>query len=153
MAKKAKIEKSVTIKNRRASHEYQFLDEYIAGIQPKGTEIKSIRMAKVQMQDAFCSFEQGERYVRELHIAPYDQAGFENHIGKRPRKLLLTKRELSKLEGKLDKGLTIIPTRIFINDRGFANVAIALARGKKLYDKREDLKAKDSKRELRELTR
>jgi SsrA-binding protein len=151
MAKRAQIEKNVSIKNRKASFEYEFLETYVAGIQLLGTEIKSIRQAKVQMQEAFCSFEQGELFVREMYIAPYNLAGFENHQGKRKRKLLLNKKELRKLEGKLDKGLTIIPTKLFITDRGFAKLSIALARGKKLFDKRESIKEKDSKRELKNL--
>lgn len=151
MAKKEKdqIQKIINIKNRKASHEYQFVDKYVAGIVLKGTEIKSIRMAKVNMQGAYCLFINGECWLRDLHISPYSMAGFINHEAKTDRKLLLSKKELLKIEQKQkETGLTIVPTRVFVNNRGLAKVEIALAKGKKLYDKRQDLKAKDSKRDL-----
>lgn len=151
MAKKEKsqFQKKISIQNRKASHEYQFLDKNIAGMVLTGSEIKSIRMGKVNMQDAFCLFINKELWVRSLHISPYEMAGYANHEGKADRKLLLSKKELRKLEQKMkESGLTIVPTHLFINDRGWAKLGIALAKGKKLYDKRHDIKAKDSKRDM-----
>ncbi|MGD1841717.1 MAG: SsrA-binding protein SmpB [Thermonemataceae bacterium] len=146
---KLKIQKTVNIKNRRASFEYQFLDTYVAGIVLTGTEIKSIRQGKVQLQSAYCYFEEGELWVQQMHISPYEEGTHYNHEPARKRKLLLTKRELRKLEKKMEeKGLTIVVRRLFINDKGYAKLEIALAKGKKLYDKREDLKEKDAKRSL-----
>ncbi len=149
MNKKLDIAKNVNIRNKKASFEYAFLDTYVAGMALKGTEIKSIRMAKVQMNDAYCFFDRGELYVTHLHISEYERGTVYNHEPTRVRKLLLKKRELSKLESKLkDKGLTIIPIRLFVSDRGFAKLEIALAKGKKLYDKREGIKNRDVQREL-----
>lgn len=150
MAKdKQRFAKTVNLKNRRASYEYEFLDKYSAGIQLMGTEIKSIRESKVDFADAYCYFKKGELYVKQLHISQYLQASHYNHETTRERKLLLNKRELNKLEDKSkEKGLSIVPTRIFITDRGFAKVDIALARGKKLHDKRDSIKEKDVKRDL-----
>ncbi len=143
-----KLQKTVNIKNKKASFEYFFLDEYTAGIVLTGTEIKSIREAKVSMADAYCIFHRGELFVKNLNISKYDNGTYYNHDPLRERKLLLSRKELRKLEGKLtDKGLTIIPTRLFINDRGLAKLDIALAKGKKLYDKRESIKEKDIKRD------
>lgn len=148
MAKET-FSKKVNIKNRKASFEFHFLDTYVAGIALVGTEIKSIRQGKVNMQDAFCYFKEGELWLKQMHISPYLNASFYNHDSARERKLLLKKRELKKLEAKSEEnGIAIIPIRLFVNDRGFAKLEIALAKGKKLYDKREDLKAKDAKREL-----
>lgn len=139
----------INIRNKKASFEYTFIDKYVAGIVLTGSEIKSIRLGKVNLQDAYCTFLNGELYVKELHISPYTMAKEINHEPKRERKLLLNKRELRKLETKnKEKGLTIIPIRIFLNERGLAKLEIALAKGKKLYDKREDIKKKDMKREL-----
>ncbi len=143
-----KLQKTVNIKNKKASFEYFFLDEYTAGIVLTGTEIKSIREAKVSMADAYCIFHRGELFVKNLNISKYDNGTYYNHDPLRERKLLLSRKELRKLESKLtDKGLTIIPTRLFINDRGLAKLDIALAKGKKLYDKRESIKEKDIKRD------
>lgn len=139
----------INIKNRRASFEYQFLDTYTSGIQLTGTEIKSVRDGKVNLQDGFCVFINGELFLRNAHISEYKEGTYNNHDPKRLRKLLLNRQELKKLQNKLnDKGLTIIPLRMFINERGWAKLDIALAKGKKLYDKREDLKLKDVKRQL-----
>lgn len=139
----------VNIKNRKASHEYQFLDIYQAGVMLTGTEIKSIRASKVSLSDAFCVFINEELYVRNMHIAEYKEGTYNNHDPKRLRKLLLHRKELHKLYVKSkEKGLTIITLRVFVNDRGFAKVEIALAKGKKLYDKRQDLKSKDAQREM-----
>jgi SsrA-binding protein len=146
---KAKIEKSVNIKNKKASFEYQFIDTYIAGIMLTGTEIKSIRQSNVNLLDAYCVFKGTELYVVGLHISRYNEGTHYNHEPVRERKLLLQKKELKKLLTKSqEKGLTIVPTRIFISDRGFAKLEIALAKGKKLFDKRQDIKEKDVKREL-----
>jgi SsrA-binding protein len=143
-----KLVKKVDIKNRRASFEYFFLEEFTAGLSLTGTEIKSIRQGKVNFQDAYCLFMDGELYIRSLHISPYTEGTHYNHDPMRDRKLLLTKREMRKLTENLkDQGLTIIPVRLFTSERGFAKLHIALAKGKKLYDKRDSIKEKDIKRE------
>lgn len=143
-----KLQKTINIKNKKASFEYFFLEEYAAGMVLTGTEIKSLREGKVSMADAYCFFNKGELYVKNLNISRYENGTYYNHDPLRERKLLLTRRELRKLENKLtDKGLTIIPTRLYINDAGLAKMDIALAKGKKLYDKRDSIKEKDMKRE------
>ncbi len=147
--KKERFAKKIDIRNRRASFEYSFLDTYVAGLVLSGTEIKSIREGRINLQDSFCLFLNNELYARQLHISPYEQGTHYNHNPVRDRKLLLNKKELKRLELELkNQGLTIIPTRLFINDWGFAKIEIALAKGKKLYDKREDIKQKDIKRDL-----
>jgi SsrA-binding protein len=147
-----KIVKKVDIKNRRASFEYFFLESYTAGLALTGTEIKSIRQGKVNFQDAYCLFMDGELYLRSLHISPYTEGTHYNHDPLRDRKLLLTKRELRKLNESLkDQGVTIIPVRLFTTERGFAKLHIALAKGKKLYDKRETIKERDVKRETEKI--
>lgn len=139
----------INIRNKKASFEYHILETFVAGIKLLGTEIKSIREGKANISDSFCTFINNELYIRNLHIAEYSHGSFYNHEAKRDRKLLLTKKELKKLVVKgEDKGLTIIPLKIFISDRGFAKMEIALAQGKKSFDKRESLKEKDVKREL-----
>lgn len=144
---KDKIEKNVEIKNRRASFEYSFLEKYTAGIMLMGTEIKSIRQGKINLTDAYCLFLGEGLYIRQMNISKYNEGTHYNHDPLRDRKLLLTKRELRKLQNSLkDVGLTMIPTRMYISDRGFAKVDIALAKGKKLYDKRDSIKEKDVKR-------
>ena len=143
----AKVE--VIAKNRKASFEYEFLDTYNAGMQLTGSEIKSIRDKQVSMSDSYCLFIGNELFLRSLHISTYNNASYNNHEPKRDRKLLLQKRELEKLKDKLrDKGLTIIPVKLFINEKGFAKIMIALAKGKKLYDKRDSIKSQDTKRQL-----
>lgn len=140
---------TINIKNRRASFEYAFIDKYIAGIQLTGTEIKSVREGKSNINDAFGVFMNDELFVRNMHIAHYFNGTYNNVEEKRDRKLLLTKHELRKLQDKLkDKGLTIIPLRLFISEKGYAKLEIALAKGKKLYDKREDIKKRDTEREV-----
>ena len=135
--------------NRKAKFEYTFLDEYTAGIQLNGTEIKSIRNKDVSIAEGYCAFVNEELYVLNMHIAPYEQASFSNHEPKRQRKLLLTKHELKKIQNRMkDKGLTIIPTRLFISDGGFAKLNIAVAKGKKIHDKRDNIKDRDVKREI-----
>jgi SsrA-binding protein len=140
---------SVNIINKRARFEYHLLDKYIAGIQLKGTEIKSIRNGKASILEAFCVIEQGEVYIRNMHIAPYANASFYQHKPKADRKLLLNKKEIKKLQKGLEtKGYTIVPVRLFVNDKGYAKLEISLAQGKKLFDKRQDLKEKDDKRAM-----
>lgn len=135
--------------NRRASFEFAFIEKFVAGMVLTGTEIKSIRLLKLNMQDAFCFFKDDELFVRQMHISTYSDGTHYNHNPLRERKLLLKKKELAKLQKKMEeKGMSIIPVRLFINDKGIAKLEIALARGKKLYDKREDIKAKDVKREM-----
>ncbi len=152
MAKPNKFEKIINIKNKKASFQFEFIDTYVAGVMLKGTEIKSIREGKVSLTESFCIFLQDELFVRQMHIAPYIMAASYNHEAVRDRKLLLSRKELEKLQTKSEeKGLTIIPVRIFINDRGKAKIEIALGRGKKVHDKRQDLKEKDAKRELQRM--
>lgn len=152
MSKPNRFEKIVNIKNKKASFEFEFIETYVCGLTLSGTEIKSIRESKVSLTEAFCIFMDGELYIRQMHISPYSMAASYNHVAVRDRKLLLKKKELEKLETKSsEKGLAIIPVRIFINDRGLAKVEIALARGKKIHDKRQDLKEKDAKRELQRM--
>lgn len=142
-------QKNINIRNKKAFFEYEVLETFVAGIQLVGTEIKSIRNGKASLIDSFCQFTLGELYVRNMHISEYDFGNLNNHIAKRDRKLLLQKRELIKLAKKIkESGLTIIPLKLFITDRGFAKLEIALAKGKKVYDKRESLKAKDAKRDI-----
>ncbi len=146
---KDKIEKNVEIKNRRASFEYSFLEKYTAGIMLMGTEIKSIRQGKINLTDAYCLFLGEGLYIRQMNISKYNEGTHYNHDPLRDRKLLLTKRELRKLQNSLkDVGLTMVPTRMYISDRGFAKVEIALAKGKKLYDKRDSIKEKDVRRSM-----
>lgn len=146
---KKKDYNNINIKNRRASFEYEFLDKYTAGIQLTGTEIKSIREAKASLEDAYCLFLNNELWVRNMHIAEYKLGTHFNHEPKRDRKLLLNKKELLKLKEKVKvKGLTIVTTQLFINEKGLAKLNIALAKGKKLHDKRESIKARDTQREI-----
>jgi len=141
------MSKNINISNRRASFEYFFLETFTAGVILTGTEIKSIRDGKVNLTDAYCVFIEEELYVHHLHISPYEKGTYANHNPTRDRKLLLKKRELKKLALKLkDQGLTIIPTRLFINEKGLAKIDIALAKGKKLYDKRDSIKERDLQR-------
>jgi SsrA-binding protein len=145
----ASIVKQVDIRNRRASFEYAFLDNYTAGIVLTGTEIKSVRQGKVNLQDAYCLIHNDEMYIRQMSIAIYTEGTHYNHDPLRDRKLLLTKREIKRLTEKLkDQGLTIVPIRLFTNERGFAKVEIALAKGKKLYDKRDSIKEREVERDM-----
>jgi len=140
---------SISIKNKRASFEYLLLQEFTAGIQLTGTEIKSIREGKASIADAYCTFKGNELFVINMHVAEYSFGTYNNHEPKRDRKLLLTKRELHKMQAKVkEKGFTIIPTLLYINEKGLAKLTISLARGKHHYDKRESLKQKDVKREI-----
>lgn len=143
-----KIAKNINIQNKKAQFEYAFLEKYTAGMVLKGTEIKSIRQGKVSMADAYCFFNGEELFLKNLNIAKYDNGTHYNHEPLRDRKLLLTRKELRKLISKLtDKGLTIIPTRVYISEQGLAKIEIGLAKGKKLYDKRESIKERDVSRD------
>jgi SsrA-binding protein len=138
------------IRNRSAYHEYYIEDKYDAGMVLMGTEVKSIREGKVSFVDSFCFFQKGELWVRNLHIAEYRFGTTNNHLAVHDRKLLLNKKELRKLEGKLkDKGYTITPLRIFFNEKGLAKMEIGLGRGKKLHDKRDTIKQRDAEREMK----
>lgn len=144
-----KAKSKVQINNKKASHDYEFLEEYDAGIVLVGTEIKSIRAGKASLQDAYCYFDNGELYVRGMNIAQYFWASWGGHDPIRDRKLLLTKRELRRLgQAVKAKGLTIVATRAYISEGGYAKLHIALAKGKKEYDKRATIKEKDIRREM-----
>lgn len=139
----------VSIKNKKAFFEYEIIESFIAGIQLQGTEIKSIREGKAGLVDSYCQFAVGELYVKNMHIAEYFFGNLRNHEAKRERKLLLQKKELRKLERKVrETGLTIVPLKLFLNEKGFAKIEIGLARGKKVYDKRESLKQNDARRDM-----
>ncbi|TCK83508.1 SsrA-binding protein SmpB [Albibacterium bauzanense] len=143
------LSSDINVKNKKAYFEYHILDKYIAGISLLGTEIKSIRSGKVNINDSFCSFLDGDLYIRNMHISEYSHGSFYNHEARRDRKLLLTKKELKKLLVKgEERGYTIIPLRMFISNRGFAKLEIALAQGKKDFDKRDTIKDRENKREL-----
>jgi SsrA-binding protein len=139
----------ITIRNKKASHDYEFLEKYIAGIKLTGTEIKSLRAGKAALTDSFCLFRDGELYIKGMHISEYWWGNLNNHDPLRERKLLLKARELRKIERKVkEAGLTIIVVKVFINEKGLAKAEIAVSKGKKEYDKRETLKRKDTEREL-----
>ncbi len=138
------------LSNRKAYYEYHFEDKYIAGMVLSGTEIKSIRAGKVSFNDSYCIFDKAELYVKSLHIAEYNFGNINNHIPMQERKLLLRKRELKKLENKIkEKGYTIIPLKIFITEKGFAKMEIGLGKGKKIFDKRETIKARETDRDVK----
>ena len=140
---------NITIKNKKASHDYEFLEKFIAGIKLTGTEIKSIRSGKATLADSYCLFRDGELYIKGMHISEYWWGNLNNHDPLRERKLLLTARELKKIERKVkETGLTLIVIKVFINERGLAKAEIAVSRGKKEYDKRQTLKRKDADREM-----
>lgn len=140
---------SVNIKNKRATFDYEFVETFTAGIVLTGTEIKSIRLGKASLVDTYCFFARGELWVKNMHITEYFYGSYNNHTVRRDRKLLLNKKEIKKLERSTkETGFTIIPVRMFINEKGLAKLVIALAKGKKQYDKRESLKEKDDKRDM-----
>ena len=140
---------STVIRNKKAGFEYHFLTTYTAGIMLSGTEVKAIREGKATLTDSYCIFIDGELFIKNMHISEYKQGSYNNHEPKRLRKLLITKTEQRKILSKLkDKGTTIIPVQLFFNERGFAKIEIAIARGKKLFDKRESLKEKDVRRQM-----
>lgn len=144
------MQKNINIKNKRARFEYEIVDTYTAGIVLTGTEIKSIRNSKASIAESFCEFnDAGELFAINMTIEEYLYGNYYNHKPKAERKLLLNRRELKKLQKDVQaKGLTIVPLRLFINDQGFAKLEIALAKGKKLYDKRDSIKDRDVKRDL-----
>lgn len=139
----------VNIRNKRASFEFEFIETFVAGLQLTGTEVKSIRQSKASISEAYCYFNRNELFIKNMHIAEYGFGNRFNHETRRERKLLLTKKELHKLERKLkEQGYTVIPTHLFLTDSGWAKIKIALARGKKLHDKRNSIKEKDMKRDM-----
>ena len=141
--------KNINIRNKRATFDYEILEEYVAGVVLVGTEIKSLRLGKASLVDSYCYFEQGELWIRNVNIAEYTWGTCNNHVPKRDRKLLLNRKELNKLQRSLqDRGLTVVGLRIFINERGLAKIVVGLARGRKSYDKREYIKENDAKREM-----
>lgn len=140
---------NVNIKNKKATFDYELIDTYTAGIMLTGTEIKSIRDSKASLVDTFCFFVDGELWVKNMHIAEYFYGSYNNHSAKRDRKLLLTQKELRKLnQDAKNPGFTIVPIRLFINEKGLAKLVIALAKGKREYDKRQSIKENEDKREM-----
>ena len=141
--------KAVNIQNKRARFEYNLIERYVAGLQLSGTEIKSIRSNKVNLSDSFCSFKENELFIVGMYIDEYEFGNYSNHQPKRDRKLLLNRQELDRISKKLkDVGLTIVPLRLFINDKGLAKIEIAVAKGKKLHDKRNTIKDRDIQRDI-----
>lgn len=144
----------INIRNKKAYHDFEIIEKYVAGIQLQGTEIKSIRMGKVSLGESYCLFENKELYVRGMQISDYAWGSFNKHEPGRDRKLLMTKHELKKLKRKTrESGLTIVSLKVFISDSGFAKLEIGLARGRKEYDKRESIKRKDTQRQMDRLQR
>ena len=144
------MKKDVLIKNKRATFDYELVDKFTAGIVLVGTEIKSIRLGKASLVDTFCFFAgNNELWVKNMNISEYSFGSYNNHLPRRDRKLLLNRKELIKLQREVkDNGMTIVPTKLFINEKGLCKLEIALARGKKEYDKRESIKEKDAKRNI-----
>ena len=141
--------KNINIKNRRATFDYEIGDTYTAGMVLTGTEIKSIRSGKASLTDSYCIIDRGEVWVKGMNISEYFYGSYNNHIARRDRKLLLSKKEIAKIEKAIsDPGYTLIPLRIFINDRGYAKLVVGVARGKKQYDKRQSIKEREDKRIL-----
>jgi SsrA-binding protein len=148
---KSKISKNqqINIKNKRASFDYEFIDTFTAGIVLTGTEIKSIRAGKASLVDTYCYINNGEMWVKNMYVALYMEGSYNNHVERRERKLLLNKKEIRNLQDYTKApGFTIVPVRLFINEKGLAKLVIALARGKKEYDKRQTLKEKEDRREM-----
>ena len=142
-------QKNINIRNKRATFDYEILEEFVAGVVLVGTEIKSIRAGKASLTDSFCYFDRNELWIRGVNIAEYAWGTCNNHAPRRDRKLLLTARELEKLRrAGQDRGLTIVGLRLFLNERGLAKIVVGLARGRKAYDKREYLKENDARREM-----
>ena len=141
--------KNINIRNKRATFDYEIIEEYVAGVVLVGTEIKSIRAGKAALTDSYCYFEDGELWIRGVNIAEYAWGTCNNHVPRRDRKLLLNRKELVKLQRSLqDRGLTVVGLRMFLNDRGLVKIVVGLARGRKAYDKREYLKENDARREM-----
>lgn len=144
----------VNIKNKKASFNYEFVEKLTAGLVLSGTEIKSVRLGKANLVDSYCHFHGNELWVTGMHITEYSFGSYNNHDPKQDRKLLLTRRELNRLQKKSgEKGFTIVATRLFINDRGLAKLEIALAKGKREYDKRQDIRKRDSQIEIARMKR
>lgn len=147
--KKLHLDHKVHIKNKRATFDYEIMDRYTAGIVLVGSEIKSIRQGKAGLSDSYCFFVNGELWLKNMYVAEYFYATYNNHIERRDRKLLLSKKELAKIADAVKSpGVTIVPLLLFINDRGYAKLTIGIARGKKLYDKRASIKEREDKRAL-----
>jgi SsrA-binding protein len=146
------MDNRINIKNKKAYFDYEIIDKLVAGMQLTGTEIKSVRMGKASLSDSYCVFRENELWVTNMRISVYDQGSYNNHEPYRDRKLLLNRKELNKLEKQTrEKGLTIIALRVFLNEKGYAKLEIALAKGRKKYDKREAIKQKDLKRDMERL--
>ena len=144
-----KVDNNINIKNKRASFDYELIETFVTGIVLTGTEIKSLRLGKASLVDTYCIMNRGELWVKNMNISEYFYGTYNNHESRRERKLLLTKKELQKIERlSKDTGFTIVPTKLFINEKGLAKLVIAIAKGKKSYDKRQTLKEKDDKREM-----
>lgn len=144
-----KDQQSIRLRNKKATFLYEIIETYTAGIQLLGTEIKSIRNGKASLTETYCSFINNELYIKNLYVAEYEMGGYVNHEPRRDRKLLLNRQELNKLNKKIkERGFSIVPLSLFITGKGLVKIDIALARGKKQFDKREDIKAKDNKREM-----
>ena len=152
MAGKAKTGSHIQIKNKRASFDYEFIETFMAGIVLTGTEIKSLRLGKASLVDTYCVVERGEAWVKNMYIAEYFYGTYNNHAIRRDRKLLLNKKEIRTIHAAAkNSGFTIIPYKLFMNDKGLVKVNIAIAKGKKEYDKRQTLKERDDKREMKKL--
>ena len=146
--------RNISIRNKRATYDFEILDTYIAGIVLTGTEIKSLRLGKASLTDCYCYFHNGELFVRGMNIAEYHWGTYNNHIPKRDRKLLLNRKELVKLQRSLqDKGLSVVGLKLFINERGFAKLQIGLGKGRKSFDKREYIQERDSRKEIAQVFR
>ena len=149
MAKRTTTQSKVNIKNKRASHDFLLMDKYTAGIVLTGTEIKSIRQGKASLVDTFCYVHNGEVWVKNMYVAQYKEGSYNNHVERRDRKLLLNAREIRKIQSTVKQpGFSIVPTLIFLNEKGLAKLDIYIARGKKDYDKRETLKEKEDRRDM-----
>ena len=149
MAKKTTTQSKVNIKNKRASHDFLLMDKYTAGIVLTGTEIKSIRQGKASLVDTVCYVHNGEVWVKNMYVAQYKEGSYNNHVERRDRKLLLNAREIRKIQSTVKQpGFSIVPTLIFLNEKGLAKLDIYIARGKKEYDKRETLKEKEDRRDM-----
>jgi SsrA-binding protein len=144
-----KLNNHIQIKNKRATFDYELLETFTAGIVLTGTEIKSIRLGKASLVDTFCVVERGEVWVKNMYIAEYFYGTYNNHPARRDRKLLLNKKEIRKIESAAkNSGFTIVPIRLFINEKGLVKVVVSIAKGKKEYDKRESMRERDDKREM-----
>jgi len=151
---KEKLSNNVTIKNKRASFDYELLETFIAGLVLTGTEIKSVRLGKASLVDTYCVVERKELWVKNMYIAEYFYGTYNNHAARRDRKLLLNRKEIRKIEAAAkNSGFTIIPTKLFINDKGLAKIVIAIAKGKREYDKRQSLKERDDQQEMKRVFR